>query len=55
MYPLAIRCFDGRGMTPVIELYHDSLREGGIDNVNEIYTRAQELVAEYQADYEASH
>jgi hypothetical protein len=42
-------------MTPVIELYHDSLREGGIDNVDEIYTRAQELVAEYQADYEAFH
>lgn len=42
-------------MTPVIELYHDSLREGGIDNVDEIYTRAQELVAEYQAAYEASH
>ncbi|WP_366657280.1 TRAP transporter substrate-binding protein [Fodinicurvata sp. EGI_FJ10296] len=38
---------------PVAEEWLDSLQAEGVDNAHEIYARAQELVAEYQAEYES--
>lgn len=40
-------------LRPVVEAYHASLEEQGVENVGEAYARAQELMEQYQAEYEA--
>lgn len=42
-------------IAPVVTKYHDALREGGFANVDEAYARAQELVTQFEAEYQASN